>query len=77
MKAKDWFKKFYEKNKKDIGAVLDFLVYVSIFGILVNFSLFSIFKINFTFYSWIGWGIAVWFIEFFFVKIIRRVIYRR
>ncbi len=58
----------------DKKAIKDFLSYICFFGILVNFSLWVIFKISFTFYSWIAWGLAIWIIENKFVGILRKMI---
>jgi len=71
------FKKYFKKiDTEDKKAIKNFLIYATLYGLLINFSMFVIFKIPFTFYSWIGWGIAFWFIENKFVSIIRRIVRR-
>jgi len=62
--------------KTDIKDLLRFVGYSIILGIPLNFSLFIIFKIPFTFYSWIGWGIALWFIEKKIVPMLRGIFIR-
>jgi hypothetical protein len=76
-KAKNWLSTFYKKNKTDIDTVRNLIIYIILYGALLNFSLFVIFGIVFNFYSFFGWGVALWFIDNLFVKIIRRVIFRR
>jgi hypothetical protein len=57
----------------DIRAVFDFLIYAFVFGILINYSVWIIFKFPITFYSFPAWGIALWFIENKFVKYLRGI----
>lgn len=47
---------FDDKDKKIILPVMGT-------GIALNFALFCIFNTEFNWYSWIGWGLAMWIIE--------------
>jgi len=58
-------------SNEDWKSVLNFLIYSLIFGILINYSVWIIFKLPFTFYSFPAWGFALWLIENKFVKYIR------
>lgn len=59
--------------KEDIKSISRFIGYFTLFGIPLNFSLFVIFKIPFTLYSWIGWGIGFWFIEKRIIPMLRSI----
>ena len=61
-------------DSADKKAIKDFLTYSAFYGVLLNFSVFVIFRIPFTFYSWLGWGIGLWFVENKFAKILIRII---
>ena len=67
------FPNFLKFDKEDLRAIGDF-VGCFFYGALINFSLFVIFHIPFTYYSWLGWGIAYWFIENKFITILRKII---
>jgi len=61
-------------DESDKNAIRKFLIYSGLNGLLLNFSLFVIIRVPFTFYSWFGWGIGLWFIENKLVNILRRII---
>lgn len=61
-------------DDSDKYAIRKFIIYSCVYGVLLNFALFVMLKIPFTFYSWIGWGIGLWFIENKLVSIFRRII---
>jgi len=68
-KVKQKVKEIKEKSKKykldevDKKLVKNILLKIVLYGIPINFSLYCIFRIPFTFYTWIGWGYAFWFIK--------------
>ena len=71
----DFFKKLISYiDNEDRNALKQFLIYCGFFGIMINFSVFSIFGLRFTFYSWLGWGFALWFIENKLITLIKQAI---
>lgn len=46
---------FFDKNKKFKEISLIFLE-IGIDGVILNFLVFSVFGLSFTWYSWLGWG---------------------
>lgn len=48
--------KIFEKNKKIKGISLIFLE-ILLDGLVLNFLVFSVFHLPFTWYSWLGWGL--------------------
>lgn len=60
-KLKDKFKKLVDNE--DITFLNEFFPSIIINGIFINFSLFCIFGIKFSWFSFLGWGIALWYIE--------------
>jgi len=63
-------KKFIDTNDKE--AIIRFLANIMT-GILVNFMLFAVFKLKFSWYSWIGYGIFIHLIEIRLIKWIRLI----
>jgi hypothetical protein len=61
---------------EDRKAILNFILCISFFGILINFSLYSIFGIKFGYFSWLAWGIFMWIIEKRIVPVIRNIFIR-
>lgn len=66
--------KFLKSDNEDWSAIKEFIGHSCFYGVLINFSLFVIFHTPFTYYSWLGWGIAFWFIETKFVTLLRKII---
>jgi len=60
---------FFEKNKKLAGIFLIFLE-VALDGLVLNFMVYCIFGLSFTWFSWIGWG----FIPYVLGEIIPRLV---
>ena len=70
MKKLDLIKKmsdFFKKNQRLSGISLIFLE-ILLDGLVLNFIVFVVFGLNFTWYSWIGWG----FIPYVFGEVIPR-----
>jgi len=63
-------------DKEDRKAILNFIAYVSFFGIAANFSLYAIFLIKFNYFSWIGFGLFIWLLEKKIVPILRNIFIR-
>jgi len=67
-------------KKKDrfsgLEPIRNFLLYSTLYGIPINFSLTFIFGLPFTCFSWFGYGIFFWFLEFKITKIIRSVFFK-
>jgi len=61
-------------DENDKAKLKDLFVYAAVFGLILNYSVFVIFGLKFTWYSWLGWGLGLWFLENKFVNIIRRII---
>ena len=70
------FKGFFGKllDSEDRKALKDFIIYCLVFGIMLNYIVFVIFKLSFTYYSWLAWGMILWFMENKLVNLIRRII---
>jgi len=64
----------FKFDTEDKETIKEFLAYVSIYGFFINFAVWIIFGFPFEFYSWIGWGLALWLIERKFTKILRSII---
>ena len=69
---------FFNKllDKSDKKALKDFFLKIIIMGIPLNFALFVIFHIKFGLYSFIGWGIAFWFVKKELVPIVRGIVHK-
>jgi len=63
MKKLDFFKK--NKKFKDISLIFS---EIAIDGLVLNFLMFCVFGLSFTWYSWIGWG----FVPYIFGEVIPR-----
>lgn len=59
---------FFKKNKKFSGISLIFSEIV-IDGLVLNFLVFSVFHLPFTWYSWLGWG----FIPYVLGEVVPRI----
>jgi len=82
-KNKDFIRKIKEKlnkiiDKEDRETVKDLVLKIILFGIPLNFAMFIISKKFFTFnyYTWIGWGIALWFVKKELSPLIRGIIHK-
>ena len=69
-KIGEFFKNLFDKNDKQ--ASIRFLANVAT-GALLNFMLFAVFKLKFSWYSWIGYGIFVHLVEIRLIKWIRLI----
>jgi len=56
-------RKFIEKYKEQIEFLKEFSVLVILYGLIINFMLWSIFNIKFTPFSFLGYGILVYLIK--------------
>lgn len=74
-KLKNFLKNLLDQEDKDTLKVI--IPYLTIYGIMVNFSLFVIFGIPFTWYSWIGWAFAFKIIETKIIRWLRSIIHSR
>lgn len=74
-KVKEKLKTFFSKPElKDKSNLIGtFLLMVVSYGFILNFMLWSIWKIPFTRYSFLGYGILVYFIRDEFVSFYRRL----
>ena len=75
-KKLEFFKKIKENlnkliDKEDKQTLKDFFLKIIILGIPLNFALFVIFGIKFNWYSFLGWGTALWFVKKEMIDIIR------
>jgi len=68
-------KDFLEQEKVITTSTL--VLYIILYGILINFMLWSIWNISFTITSFIGYGILFYLIKEEFVRWIRRIIAKR
>ncbi len=59
---------FFKKNKKLSDISLIFLE-IGLDGLILNFLVYSVFGLQFTWYSWIGWG----FIPYILGEVIPRI----
>jgi len=63
------FLNFFKKNKKLLGISLIFSE-IALDGLVLNFLVFCVFNLSFTWYSWIGWG----FIPYILGEVIPRIL---
>jgi len=61
-------------DKEDSILVKKLFSYVLLYGLMLNFVSNVVFGFPITFYSWIGWGLFLWFIENKFIGFIRKLL---
>ncbi len=72
------FKDYLKDNYSDqIKAIKKFLLIISGYGLVINYSLHFIFGLNFNLFTLFSWGIAYYFISDEFVEWFRRLIAKR
>jgi hypothetical protein len=69
----NFFKKLYEKNKDKIKQIKIFVLIMLGYGILINYALFVIFKIPFTWYGFPAFGVFYYFITEELVTFFRKI----
>lgn len=72
-KIKGIFPKIDESDKKAIGKLLTTLT----IGAMLNFALFCIFRLPFTWYSWIGYAFLIHIVENKLIVWIRQVLFSK
>lgn len=72
-KIKGFFKKIDENDKKAIGKFITTLT----LGAMLNFAMFGIFGLHFTWYSWIGYAFLIHIIENKLIVWIRQVVFNK
>lgn len=60
-------------DNEDKKTLRKFIVETSFIGIICNYSLWVIFGLPFTFYSWIGYGFAIYLIQTKLIKWLRSI----
>ena len=70
-KLKSLLNKLKVLDKEDFSNLKLFLFDVIIQGIFLNYAVYVILGTTFTAFSWLGWGLAAWFIERRFPPVIR------
>jgi hypothetical protein len=68
--------KFPKFDAKDVESSKKFLIFLIFNGICLNFIFFSVFNFPFNFYSWIGYGLIIWFVEIKLIKLLRALWFR-
>ena len=63
-------------DKNDVETLKKFIIFLIFNGICLNFVFFAVFNFPFNFYSWIGYGLLVWFIESKLIKLLRGLWFR-
>jgi hypothetical protein len=71
-KIKKIFTKIDENDKKSINKLITTLF----LGLMLNFSLFSIFGLTLSWYSWIGYAFLIHIIENKLIAWIRQIIFK-
>ena len=61
------------KHKEKFIDLKDFILIVGGYGFIINFMLWGIFKLPFTFYSFLAYGLLYYFIDVEIIKWIRRI----
>jgi hypothetical protein len=69
-------KNLFKIDENDMKSAVNLLIYVFFYGILLNFAFFCLLGLKFNWYSWGGYGIALWMIETKLVKILRSMWFR-
>lgn len=67
-------KKFFKSQDYEVSK--NFLAFIIFNGLLANIMVTSIFGVPFTWYSFIGYGILVYFIENKLISYVRQTIFR-
>jgi len=62
--------------KTELSVLLEFLLRTIGYGFPLNVFLTTVFGLPFTLFSWIGYGIGFWFLEFKLTKIVRSIFFR-
>ena len=70
---KQTLKKICQKNKDRFKFAWNLFLYSLIYGLILNFMLWSIFDIHFTIFSFIGYGILVYLIKVELVQLINKL----
>jgi hypothetical protein len=65
--------KFFEKYKIQITFIKEFLNLIILYGFVINFMLWSVFGIKFTFFSFLGYGILIYLIKVEFPSLINKL----
>ena len=60
-------------DKEDQNFIFSLSTYTLGYGALINFALYSIFGVPFSWISFIGYGLLLWLIDNKFIKLIRRL----
>ena len=64
-------------DRKDLEFVKKPLISVIFNGLLINFVLYQIFHLPFTYFSWIAYGILYTYIQNDVIKLIKSAVYKR
>ena len=75
--TKKKFEDYLKKHQDKINAIRKFLLIISGYGLVINYSLHFLFGIKFNLFTLFAWGIAYYFISDEFVEWFRRLIARR
>lgn len=80
-KKESKFKKIMKKinliDSDDIKSIKSIVFDIVFYGLALNFALFVIFGIEFNWYSWIGWGLAVYIADYKVTKFFRKLIVKK
>jgi hypothetical protein len=68
-------KKFFKLGK--VGEIKKFLIMVTGYGFIINYSFHFVFGIKFSFFTLFGWGIVYYLVREEFVEWFRRLIAKR
>ncbi len=73
IRLKEWIKK--KLSSDTMKGLKNFLIFITAYGLAINFSIHYIFNITFSFADMLAWGIAFYFIKEEFAKILIMIIH--
>ena len=76
-KVVSYLKKLKKNQKEKINAIKKFFLIILGYGLIINYSIYFIFEIDFNLFTLFAWGIAYYFINDEFVEWFRRLIAKR
>jgi len=75
-KLKKKFKNFLKKNSEKRKDLRNFIIFVIGYGLIINYSLYVIFDLNFNYYTFFAYGFIYYLIKEEFVEWFRKLFFK-